>query len=40
MKMKTIYILLIAIIAFNTNLFSQSSLTVEELNTQKKIKQF
>lgn len=33
--MKTIYILLIAIIAFNTNLFSQSSLTVEELNTQK-----
>lgn len=35
MKMKTIYILLIAIIAFNINLFSQSSLTLEELNAQK-----
>lgn len=33
--MKTIYIFLISIIIINTSLFSQSSLTLEELNTQK-----
>ncbi|MCC7331077.1 MAG: UvrB/UvrC motif-containing protein [Flavobacteriales bacterium] len=33
--MKTIYIFLISIIIFNSSLYSQSSLTLEELNTQK-----